>query len=42
MYLPEPIIVITGAADAEDDYILANGETELACRMTHILKALFT
>jgi hypothetical protein len=31
----------TGAADAGDHYIVANGEGDLACSITHLPKALF-
>jgi beta-1,2-mannobiose phosphorylase / 1,2-beta-oligomannan phosphorylase len=31
----------TGVADAGDHYIVASGEADLACRITHIPKALF-
>ena len=41
MYLATPVIFITGVADARDHYIVASGEAGLACRVTHMLKALF-
>jgi hypothetical protein len=42
MYLPTPIVFTTGVADAYDHYIVASGEAKLACRITYLLKALFT
>jgi hypothetical protein len=41
MYLPTPVVFATGVADAGDHYIVANGEADLACRITQIPKALF-
>jgi beta-1,2-mannobiose phosphorylase / 1,2-beta-oligomannan phosphorylase len=41
MYLPTPIVFTTGVADAGDHYIVASGEADLACRITHMPKALF-
>jgi predicted GH43/DUF377 family glycosyl hydrolase len=41
MYLPTPVVFTTGVADAGDHYIVASGEADLACRITHIPKALF-
>jgi hypothetical protein len=41
MYLPIPIVFSTGAVDADDHYIVASGETDRACRITHMPKALF-
>jgi beta-1,2-mannobiose phosphorylase / 1,2-beta-oligomannan phosphorylase len=41
MYLPTPVVFTTGAADAGDHYIVASGEADLACRITHMPKALF-
>jgi predicted GH43/DUF377 family glycosyl hydrolase len=41
MYLPTPVVFTTGIADAANDYILASGEADLACRMTHLPKARF-
>src|SRR3546814_10218052 len=39
MYLPTPVVFTTGIADAGEHYIIANGETDLACRMTYLPKA---
>ena len=41
MYLPKPVVFTTGVADAGDHYIVASGEADLACRITHMPKALF-
>ena len=41
MYLPTPVVFTTGIADAGDHYIVASGEADLACRMTHIPKSRF-
>jgi predicted GH43/DUF377 family glycosyl hydrolase len=41
MYLPTPVVFTTGVADAGDRYIVASGEADLACRITHMPKALF-
>ena len=41
LYLPTPVVFTTGVADAGDHYIVASGEADLACRITHIPKALF-
>jgi hypothetical protein len=41
MYLPTPVVFTTGVADAGDHYIVASGEADLACRLTHMPKALF-
>src|SRR6185369_967473 len=41
MYLPTPIVFTTGIADAGDHYIVASGEADLACRITHLPKARF-
>jgi hypothetical protein len=41
MYPPTPVVFTTGVADAGDYYIVASGEVDLACRITHIPKALF-
>jgi beta-1,2-mannobiose phosphorylase / 1,2-beta-oligomannan phosphorylase len=42
MYLPAAVVFTTGLAHAGDHYIVASGEADLACRMTHIPKAMFT
>lgn len=41
MYLPSPVVFTTGIVDAGDRYILASGEADLACRITHLPKARF-
>lgn len=41
MYLPTPVVFSTGIADHGDSYIVASGEADLACRMTHIPKGRF-
>jgi predicted GH43/DUF377 family glycosyl hydrolase len=41
MYLPTPVVFTTGIADAGNDYIVASGEADLACRITHLPKARF-
>ena len=41
MYLPTPVVFTTGIADAGSDYIVASGEADLACRITHLPKARF-
>ena len=41
MYLPTPVVFTTGVADAGDHYIVANGEADLACRITHLPKERF-
>jgi predicted GH43/DUF377 family glycosyl hydrolase len=41
MYLPTPVVFTTGIADAGDHYIVASGEADLACRITHVPKARF-
>ena len=35
MYLPTSVVFITGVVDAGDDYIVASGEADLVCRITH-------
>ena len=40
MYVRD-VVFTTGIADAGDHYIVASGEADLACRITHILKAEF-
>ena len=40
MYLRD-IVFTTGIADAGDHYIVASGEADLACRITHIAKSEF-
>jgi predicted GH43/DUF377 family glycosyl hydrolase len=41
LYLPTPVVFTTGIADAGDAYVVASGEADLACRITHIPKARF-
>jgi beta-1,2-mannobiose phosphorylase / 1,2-beta-oligomannan phosphorylase len=41
LYLPTPVVFTTGIADAGDHYIVASGEADLACRITHVPKARF-
>jgi predicted GH43/DUF377 family glycosyl hydrolase len=40
MYLRD-VVFTTGIADAGDHYIVASGEADLACRITHIPKRAF-
>ncbi len=40
-YLPTPVVFTTGLADGGDVWIAASGEGDLACRITHLPKALF-
>jgi len=40
MYLRD-VVFTTGIADAGDHYVVASGEADLACRITHIPKAVF-
>ena len=41
LYLPTEVVFTTGIVDAGDHYIVASGEADLACRITHIPKARF-
>ena len=41
-YLPTPVVFTTGMIDMGDDYLVASGEADLACRLTRIEKARFT
>ena len=41
LYLPTSVVFTTGLADGGDHYIVASGEADLACRITHIPKARF-
>ncbi|MGK6353740.1 glycosidase [Sphingomonas sp. DT-207] len=41
MYLPTPVVFTTGVADAGDNYVVAGGEADLACRITHLPKERF-
>ena len=40
-YLPTPVVFTTGIVDAGNDYLVASGEADLACRLTRLPKALF-
>ena len=40
MYVRD-VVFTTGIADAGDHYVVASGEADLACRITHIPKATF-
>jgi predicted GH43/DUF377 family glycosyl hydrolase len=40
MYLRD-VVFTTGIADAGDYYVVASGEADLACRITHVPKSLF-
>ena len=42
LYLPTEVVFTTGIAEHGEDYILASGEADLACRITHIPKSRFT
>jgi beta-1,2-mannobiose phosphorylase / 1,2-beta-oligomannan phosphorylase len=41
LYLPTPVVFTTGLVDAGDRYIVAHGEADLACRITHTPKERF-
>lgn len=41
LYLPTPVVFTTGLVNAGDRYIVASGEADLACRLTHLSKDLF-
>ncbi|WP_033919456.1 glycosidase [Sphingomonas sp. 37zxx] len=41
MYLPSPVVFSTGMVDGGDDWIVASGEADLACRMTRVAKGVF-
>ena len=41
MYLPTPVVFSTGLVAAGDHYIVASGEADLACRITHVPRSLF-
>jgi predicted GH43/DUF377 family glycosyl hydrolase len=40
MYVRD-VVFTTGIADAGDHYVVASGEADLACRITHIPKSAF-
>jgi predicted GH43/DUF377 family glycosyl hydrolase len=42
MYLPTPVVFTTGIADSGSFYVVASGEADLACRITHLSKKRFT
>ena len=35
LYLPTPVVFTSGIVESGDGYLLASGEADLACRMTH-------
>lgn len=41
MYIRD-VVFTTGIADAGDHYVVASGEADLACRITHVPKSTFT
>jgi predicted GH43/DUF377 family glycosyl hydrolase len=41
MYLPSPVVFTTGIADGGDDFVVASGEADLACRITRLPKGRF-
>lgn len=41
IYLPSPVVFSTGMVDAGDDWLVASGEGDLACRLTRIPKSHF-
>jgi predicted GH43/DUF377 family glycosyl hydrolase len=41
LYLPTEVVFTTGIAEHGDDYIIASGEADLACRITHMPKSRF-
>lgn len=41
LYLPTPVVFTTGIADGGESWIVASGEADLACRITHLPKAQF-
>jgi predicted GH43/DUF377 family glycosyl hydrolase len=41
MYLPSAVVFTTGIADGGDHYVVASGEADLACRLTHVAKERF-
>jgi predicted GH43/DUF377 family glycosyl hydrolase len=40
MYVPD-VVFTTGIVDGGDFFIVASGEADLACRVTHIPKGVF-
>ena len=41
LYLPTPVVFTTGMVDAGDDWLVASGEADFACRLTRIPKGRF-
>ncbi len=41
LYLQTPVVFTTGLVDGGDHYVVASGEGDLACRLTHLPKARF-
>lgn len=41
-YLPCPVVFSTGIVDMGDTWLVASGEADLACRLTHIRKDIFS
>jgi len=41
LYLPTEVVFTTGLADGGDHYIVASGEADLACRISHVPTAVF-
>lgn len=41
MYLPTPVVFTTGIVDGGDAWIVASGEADLACRITHLPRHMF-
>jgi predicted GH43/DUF377 family glycosyl hydrolase len=41
LYLPTPVVFTTGIVAAGDTYVVASGEADLACRITHIAQTRF-
>ena len=41
MYLPTPVVFSTGIVEDGDDYLIASGEADLACRITRLPKSRF-
>jgi predicted GH43/DUF377 family glycosyl hydrolase len=42
LYLPTPVVFTTGIADGGEGWIVASGEADLACRITHLSKTRFS
>ena len=41
LYLPTPVVFSTGIVEAGNDYIVASGEADLACRISYVEKSRF-